>query len=153
MISQRSTLKTKYGLDLKSWDLDNSMMNTEDTNLTKNMDIHNSSSIDIDIDDEEISTAFRDEGIHSSFCNTDSNSIKTKDGSSRNGKRLPKETIAVLNEWFNDNIENPYVQKEDISYLKAKTNLQASQIKNWVSNKRRKRKGSKVSPSIVEILN
>lgn len=54
---------------------------------------------------------------------------------------------------YNENIDNPYLTKDDIHFLKSETNLEDSQIKNWVSNKRRKRKETKISPELSYILN
>lgn len=49
-------------------------------------------------------------------------------------------------------MDSPYLTKDDITYLKKETSLQESQIKNWVSNKRRKKKENYVSPEVVQLL-
>lgn len=67
-------------------------------------------------------------------------------------RRLPKETLDVLNEWYQENIENPYLTRDDINMLKSRTSLSENQIKNWASNKRRKRKETKISQEVSELL-
>lgn len=56
------------------------------------------------------------------------------------GHRLPKETVHILEEWFTKNIDCPYLKESTLKALLARTNLSILQIKNWVSNRRRKEK-------------
>lgn len=51
-----------------------------------------------------------------------------------------------------ENADNPYLTKDDIMELKIKTGLQETQIKNWASNKRRKKKENPVSVEILKVL-
>lgn len=67
-------------------------------------------------------------------------------------RRLPKKTLDVLNEWYQENVENPYLTRDDIVMLKSRTSLSENQIKNWASNKRRKRKEAKISQEVSELL-
>lgn len=51
-----------------------------------------------------------------------------------------------------ENVDNPYLTKDDVMELKMKTGLQETQIKNWASNKRRKKKENPVSIEILKVL-
>lgn len=54
---------------------------------------------------------------------------------------------------YNENMNNPYLSKEDLEELVSKTKLQETQIKNWASNRRRKRNDYTVSDEYTQILN
>lgn len=107
---------------------------------------------------------------------SDPTSKRRKSSRVKFSKRLPPETISVLDEWYvvhihiliimyiqnhiltqihryNENISNPYLSKEDLKELVLKTKLQEIQIKNWASNRRRKRKDYDISDVYAEILN
>lgn len=63
------------------------------------------------------------------------------------GNRLPKTTVRTLEDWFNRNFDCPYLKRSSLRTLIRQTNLSALQIKNWVSNRRRKER------SLVASLN
>ncbi|GME98807.1 unnamed protein product [Ambrosiozyma monospora] len=67
-------------------------------------------------------------------------------------QRLSREVLLVLNEWFTQNEENPYLSPEDIKVLTGKTGLTSSQVKNWASNRRRKEKSHRISKEVHDIL-
>ncbi|AEY98439.1 FAFR750C-Xp [Eremothecium gossypii FDAG1] len=72
--------------------------------------------------------------------------------SSYKGHRLPKQHVQVLEAWYKNNIENPYLNDTDIRYLMRETGFSRSQVKNWVANKRRKDKHSTISPELSDLL-
>lgn len=68
------------------------------------------------------------------------------------GHRLPKEKVSRLELWFIKNITNPYLDKKSLRNLGLETGLSSIQVKNWISNRRRKEKSQSVSVSISELL-
>nr|Q874N1.1 RecName: Full=Mating-type protein ALPHA2 [Nakaseomyces delphensis]AAO25604.1 ALPHA2 [Nakaseomyces delphensis] len=56
------------------------------------------------------------------------------------GHRFTKENVHTLEAWYSNHIDNPYLDPKSLQSLAQKTNLSKIQIKNWVSNRRRKQK-------------
>lgn len=54
------------------------------------------------------------------------------------GHRFPKGKVIKLERWFNENSSKPYLDKQTLEFLIDETKLSSSQVKNWVSNRRRK---------------
>lgn len=87
-----------------------------------------------------------------SSTNMQQDAAEEEDSGCNFRRRLPKDTLNVLNEWYKENLDNPYLTKDDIVVLKSRTMLKESQIKNWASNKRRKRKESQISEELTQLL-
>nr|CDM87332.1 hypothetical protein [Zygosaccharomyces sapae]CDM87341.1 hypothetical protein [Zygosaccharomyces sapae]CDM87350.1 hypothetical protein [Zygosaccharomyces sapae] len=68
------------------------------------------------------------------------------------GHRLPKHITRLLESWFNRNIEHPYLQTSSMKELMVETKLSGPQIKNWVSNRRRKEKSLTISFEVSELV-
>ena len=49
-----------------------------------------------------------------------------------------KEQIDILQEWFFDNIENPYPSTEQKQFLSELTGLTVKQIQRWFGNRRKR---------------
>lgn len=73
------------------------------------------------------------------------------DGSYK-GHRLPKKHVDVLETWYKNHSSNPYLTEDDLLELMDKTLLSRNQIKNWVSNRRRKEKTTNISSEISGLL-
>ncbi|CCD22171.1 homeodomain mating type protein alpha2 NDAI_0A00110 [Naumovozyma dairenensis CBS 421] len=69
------------------------------------------------------------------------------------GHRLPKEKVNRLEHWYLAHIQKPYLDSKNLKVLMEETKLSKVQIKNWISNRRRKEKLLSISPDIVEIIN
>ncbi|KAL3234233.1 Silenced mating-type protein ALPHA2 [Nakaseomyces bracarensis] len=54
------------------------------------------------------------------------------------GHRFTKENVHTLEAWYSNHIDKPYLDPKSLHSLAQKTNLSTVQIKNWVSNRRRK---------------
>ena len=68
------------------------------------------------------------------------------------GHRFSKQNVEVLEEWYGIHKHKPYLDKKSIERLKCQTQLSRTQIKNWVSNKRRKEKTVQVSSEILQLI-
>lgn len=68
------------------------------------------------------------------------------------GHRLPKYVTNSLESWFKRNIKHPYLNNSSIKQLITETKLSGPQIKNWVSNRRRKEKSLTVSFDVSELV-
>lgn len=55
-------------------------------------------------------------------------------------KRFPAEAVAVLAEWFQRHIENPYPTPEEKVILCERTQLSIKQLDTWFINARRRKK-------------
>nr|AZQ56620.1 MAT homeobox alpha 2 protein [Suhomyces bolitotheri] len=91
------------------------------------------------------------------FINCDMNSIRTAQHKFTSEQRL------ILEEWYQDNLEWPYLNSMSTQDLHKRTGLSLVQVKNWsqmmiltsnsrVSNKRRKDKTQKISEELQDIL-
>ncbi|KAG0654006.1 homeodomain mating type protein alpha2 [Maudiozyma exigua] len=69
------------------------------------------------------------------------------------GHRFSKQNVDVLEEWYGIHKHKPYLDKKSIERLQSQTQLSRTQIKNWVSNKRRKEKTVQVSSEILQLIN
>nr|AZQ56648.1 MAT homeobox alpha 2 protein [Suhomyces anneliseae]AZQ56654.1 MAT homeobox alpha 2 protein [Suhomyces anneliseae] len=67
--------------------------------------------------------------------------------------KFSKEQIQKLEEWYESSLEHPYLNSSSTEYLHSSTGLTKMQIKNWVSNKRRKEKSNQVSKELEPFLN
>ncbi|KTB00736.1 Mating-type-like protein ALPHA2, silenced copy at MTL3, partial [Nakaseomyces glabratus] len=61
------------------------------------------------------------------------------------GHRFTRENVQILETWYRNHIDNPYLDHNSQQYLAQKTNLSKIQIKNWVANRRRKQKSIYIS--------
>lgn len=68
------------------------------------------------------------------------------------GHRFTKENVRILESWFAKNIENPYLDTKGLENLMKNTSLSRIQIKNWVSNRRRKEKTITIAPELADLL-
>lgn len=80
--------------------------------------------------------------------------LTNKRSSNRNyrGHRLPKHKTHALECWFNKNINHPYLKNSSLKELITETKLSGPQIKNWVSNRRRKEKSLTISFEVSDVL-
>ena len=53
--------------------------------------------------------------------------------------KLPKDSVAVLETWFNANINNPYPTKEAKLVLMERSGLKQKQVESWMEKQRRKK--------------
>ncbi|ODV74572.1 homeobox domain-containing protein CYBJADRAFT_201347 [Cyberlindnera jadinii NRRL Y-1542] len=84
--------------------------------------------------------------------------IVTQDMMNKNGsfigkrKRLERSKVAVLEQWYSKNCDRPYLSDSMLLSLMGETGLSKIQIKNWLSNKRRKERGGLVSNELCDLL-
>nr|ADY62667.1 MTLa2 [Candida metapsilosis] len=67
-------------------------------------------------------------------------------------KRLLKNNLEILENWFDENFTDPYLDSASLEFLIRETGLSKSQIQNWVSNRRRKERNVKITPEIAELI-
>ncbi|RBA09049.1 hypothetical protein FPRO05_07329 [Fusarium proliferatum] len=58
----------------------------------------------------------------------------------KNGTRFSKEALQVLKDWFSSHGDHPYPDEEERETLQRQTGLNKTQISNWLTNARRRRK-------------
>ncbi|CCE63450.1 hypothetical protein TPHA_0E04070 [Tetrapisispora phaffii CBS 4417] len=75
-----------------------------------------------------------------------------KNNKSYRGHRLPKKNVQYLEDWYMDHRKNPYLNEINIKLLMSKTSLSRIQVKNWISNRRRKEKSITISPEVSALL-
>ncbi|ODV95198.1 hypothetical protein PACTADRAFT_80619 [Pachysolen tannophilus NRRL Y-2460] len=68
------------------------------------------------------------------------------------GRRLPKSLVQILETWYEENIESPYLSEETLTLLVERTGLTKNQVRNWISNKRRKEKVVNISEELSYLL-
>ncbi|ODQ80460.1 hypothetical protein BABINDRAFT_195845 [Babjeviella inositovora NRRL Y-12698] len=68
------------------------------------------------------------------------------------GHRLPRQLVLTLQKWYEENVVNPYLYEDTMQALVRETGLTTKQVRNWVSNKRRKEKDFKISSKLTNIL-
>ena len=69
-----------------------------------------------------------------------------KKGSSRSiAKRsqLPDDAVDILNDWFDDHVNNPYPQIEEKERLARQSNITVKQVNAWFSNIRNRSQNTK----------
>ncbi|CDK25790.1 unnamed protein product [Kuraishia capsulata CBS 1993] len=50
---------------------------------------------------------------------------------SQRGRRLPASSVKILKEWYQCNIDKPYLSNEIVHHLMEKTGFSYSQVRNW----------------------
>ncbi|CUM68278.1 uncharacterized protein PRCAT00006000001 [Priceomyces carsonii] len=73
-------------------------------------------------------------------------------GVSQKGKRISKDKLDILEKWFDVNQHHPYLTQGASLNLVSRTGLSYNQVRNWISNKRRKEKTCHVSKELKELL-
>lgn len=68
------------------------------------------------------------------------------------GHRFSNNNTMVLEQWYSEHYQKPYLTKNSLETLSKTTNLSKIQIRNWVSNRRRKEKTVQVSPVILKLV-
>lgn len=68
------------------------------------------------------------------------------------GHRFSKKNVKILEAWYAKHKHQPYLDKRCSVQLQSQTQLSKTQIKNWVSNKRRKEKMVQVSSEIIDLI-
>ncbi|SCU95415.1 LAFA_0G00276g1_1 [Lachancea sp. 'fantastica'] len=58
-----------------------------------------------------------------------------------------------LEEWYLANSSHPYLGSSEARVISEKTGLTLRQVKNWVSNRRRKSKKHRIEPLLSHLLN
>ncbi|KAF4415911.1 Homeobox 4 [Fusarium acutatum] len=58
----------------------------------------------------------------------------------KNGTRFSKQALEVLRDWLSSHSDHPYLDEEDREMLQRQTGLNKTQISNWLTNARRRRK-------------
>ncbi|CDO92675.1 unnamed protein product [Kluyveromyces dobzhanskii CBS 2104] len=81
------------------------------------------------------------------------NSLSSHSAECVKNKRFPKAQVELLKDWYEVNKKNPYITENDINNIRSNTSLSKMQIKNWLANRRRKDKLTKISEEIINILN
>nr|AZQ56671.1 MAT homeobox alpha 2 protein [Suhomyces bribrorum] len=66
--------------------------------------------------------------------------------------KFSEEQTKKLEEWYESSLEHPYLNTLSTDYLHRSTGLTKTQIKNWVSNRRRKVKTKKISKELESFL-
>lgn len=70
----------------------------------------------------------------------------------RRGRRFTEAQLRALESWYQANLENPYLLSKALSYLEELTGLRADQIRNWVSNRRRRARTAHTSNELRDLL-
>lgn len=68
------------------------------------------------------------------------------------GHRFSNNNTMVLEQWYSEHYQKPYLTKSSLETLSKTTNLSKIQIRNWVSNRRRKEKTVQVAPVILKLV-
>ncbi|KAF5677444.1 homeobox 4 [Fusarium circinatum] len=58
----------------------------------------------------------------------------------KSGTRFSKDALKVLKDWLSSHSDHPYLDEEDREMLQRQTGLNKTQISNWLTNARRRRK-------------
>ncbi|EGW31990.1 MTL alpha 2 [Spathaspora passalidarum NRRL Y-27907] len=74
------------------------------------------------------------------------------DSCKRGSRRLVKQQLDILENWYNQNLQHPYLTRESIIELMNLTSLSKSQVQNWISNRRRKEKRTEIDPDLAPLL-
>nr|AZQ56706.1 MAT homeobox alpha 2 protein [Suhomyces bokatorum]AZQ56712.1 MAT homeobox alpha 2 protein [Suhomyces bokatorum]AZQ56718.1 MAT homeobox alpha 2 protein [Suhomyces bokatorum]AZQ56731.1 MAT homeobox alpha 2 protein [Suhomyces bokatorum]AZQ56737.1 MAT homeobox alpha 2 protein [Suhomyces bokatorum] len=61
------------------------------------------------------------------------------------GNRFSNEQVQIMAEWYNVNIEHPYLNTSSMEDLRIRTGLTRVQVRDWMSYKRRKQKSKFIS--------
>ena len=56
---------------------------------------------------------------------------------------LPDEAVDILNEWFDEHVNNPYPQAEEKERLANLGNISVKQVNAWFSNRRNRSQNTK----------
>ncbi|CVK87866.1 uncharacterized protein FMAN_05310 [Fusarium mangiferae] len=72
---------------------------------------------------------------------------------SKNGTRFTKEALQVLKDWFSSHSDHPYPDEEERETLQRQTGLNKTQISNWLTNARRRRKVQRPRPTSPYVRN
>ncbi|KAG5813946.1 hypothetical protein H9Q71_003487 [Fusarium xylarioides] len=59
---------------------------------------------------------------------------------SKIGTRFSKDALKILKDWLDSHSDHPYLDEEDREILQRRTGLNKTQISNWLTNARRRRK-------------
>nr|AZQ56690.1 MAT homeobox alpha 2 protein [Suhomyces chickasaworum]AZQ56696.1 MAT homeobox alpha 2 protein [Suhomyces chickasaworum] len=73
-------------------------------------------------------------------------------GSKSEPKKFRNDQIEVLDEWYSYNHDHPYLKPSSIEDLHKRTGLSETQVRNWVSHKRRKEKSKIISVNLKPFL-
>ncbi|KAK0319688.1 hypothetical protein LTR82_009394 [Friedmanniomyces endolithicus] len=69
--------------------------------------------------------------------------VRADDGpgsTKRNGIRFPRHAVKILRDWLDSHADHPYPTEEEKVELEQRTELQPSQVANWLANARRRKK-------------
>ncbi|KAK0282475.1 hypothetical protein LTS16_001759 [Friedmanniomyces endolithicus] len=69
--------------------------------------------------------------------------VRADDGpgsTKRNGIRFPRHAVKILRDWLDSHVDHPYPTEEEKVELEQRTELQPSQVANWLANARRRKK-------------
>lgn len=77
---------------------------------------------------------------------------KERCSQSYRGHRFSSTNIKVLEYWYSEHYQKPYLTKSALEKLAKATGLNKIQIRNWISNRRRKEKSVQVSPAILKLV-
>lgn len=69
------------------------------------------------------------------------------------GHRFSKDSVVVLENWYTEHYHKPYFSKKQLNKLQKCTGLTAVQLRNWLSNRRRKEKAEQVSSIVLNYMN
>lgn len=68
------------------------------------------------------------------------------------GHRFSSDNVTILEQWYDAHYQKPYLTKSSLEKLSKSTGLNKVQIRNWVSNRRRKEKSVQVSSVILDLV-
>jgi len=68
-----------------------------------------------------------------------SNATSSRGRPSISKPKLQKDSVAILETWFNANINNPYPSKEAKLVLMERSGLKQKQVESWMEKQRRKK--------------
>ncbi|ODV81637.1 uncharacterized protein CANTADRAFT_45507 [Suhomyces tanzawaensis NRRL Y-17324] len=66
--------------------------------------------------------------------------------------KFSQNQVEILEQWYQSNSEHPFLNNQSTLELQTRTGLTVTQVKNWVSNKRRKEKTQSVSKELEPFL-
>ena len=81
--------------------------------------------------------------IHSGNESIQSEPSAKKSKSVSRKHMLPDEAVDILNEWFDEHVNNPYPQAEEKERLANLGNISVKQVNAWFSNRRNRSQNTK----------
>ena len=90
-----------------------------------------------------ISSKDVDSDYYSEESSPISNKTYTLSLSDRNNRLLNKDTIYILNNWYNKHLLRPYPTAEETHHLSTQSYIATTQLRKWMANKRMRNPNTK----------